>query len=302
MAATHSRSRRLCRTTWGRAAAAHLAGVLLLPGAATAQTNDLPPGLQGIGIDQKLGDPLPLDLVFRDEQGRTVRLADAFDGRKPVLLTLVYYNCPMLCTLVLNDLVRSLRPLNLNMGEDFDVLTISFDPAEGPELAAAKQQHYAEAYGRPGAAEGWRFWTGGEDAIRRLTDAVGFRYRYDAASKQYLHPSGITILTPDGHIARYFFGVSYAPKDVRLALVEAARGRIGSIADSVLLLCFQYDASTGRYSLAVMRAVRGGAMLTVIGLGVLVAHLLRRERRRSAAEVEAQWLEEPAGGRRRDLP
>lgn len=266
----------------------------LLAAPAVAQDNSLPSSLRGLGIDQKLNAQIPLDLTFRDDTGRPVRLGDLFDGRKPVLLTLVYYNCPMLCTLVLNDTLRSLRPLPLTIGKDFDVLTISFDPREGPELAAAKKRHYLEAYGRPGAERGWHFLTGDEEAIRRLTDAVGFRYRYDAGLDQFFHPSGITILTPDGRISRYFFGVSYVPKDVRLALVEASDGRIGSVTDAVLLYCFQYDPATGKYSLAIMNALRAGGVLTLVALGMMMVRMHRVERRRK--ELPLDEHEDPSVG------
>lgn len=259
---------------------------LVAVGGTSAQTS--PPAiLQGIGIDQNLGAELPLDLVFRDETGRAVRLGSYFNGRKPVLLTLVYFNCPMLCTLALNDTLRSLRPLPLSIGEDFDVLTVSFDPREGPGLAAAKKRHYVEAYGRAGAERGWHFLTGDAAAIRRLTARVGFRYRYDAQRDQYIHPSGILILTPDGRISRYFFGVGYVPKDVRLALIEASDRRVGSVADSILLFCYQYDPATGKYGVAVMNALRAGGALTLAGIAAMMIRMFRGERRRRRPEAEA---------------
>jgi protein SCO1 len=232
-----------------------------------------------IGFDQKLGDPLPLDLPFRDETGATVRLADFF-GRKPVVLSLVYYRCPMLCGLSLDGLASSLRTIAFDAGREFDVVTVSFDPRETQAEARARKERSVDRYGRPGAAAGWHFLTGDEASIRRLTSAVGFRYAWDGDLKQYAHPTGIVVVTPQGRIARYFFGVEYAAKDLRLGLVEAAAGRIGSLADRLLLLCYQYDPSSGRYGARALGAVRAAGALTVLGLGAFIVTMVRRERRR----------------------
>ncbi len=238
------------------------------------------PILQRVGIDQKLGASVPLDLAFRDEEGRAVRLGTYF-GEKPVILSLVYYECPMLCTLILNGLVRSLRALSFTAGKEFTVLTVSFDPREGSELAAAKKQAYMRVYGRPEAERGWHFLTGEEAAIRRLTEAVGFRYAFDSETGQFAHASGIMVLTPQGRIARYFYGIEYAPRDLRLGLVEAAQGKIGSPVDQILLYCYHYDPKVGRYSLIVMNVLRLAGVATVLVLGGFLVVMFRRDRRMS---------------------
>ncbi len=235
----------------------------------------LPNELKDVGIDQKLGNQIPLDLVFRDENGQAVRLGELMGGKKPVVLTLVYYECPMLCTVVLNDLVRTLKLMDLSVGKDFTVLTVSFNPAETAALAAKKKEGYLRQYKREGAEAGWHFLTGDADAIAKLTDAAGFRYVYDARNKQYLHASGIMVLTPEGRLSRYFFGIEYAPKDVSLALVQASDSRIGSVADRILLYCFHYDPASGRYTLAVARSLKVGATLLIVGLGVMLLMLSR---------------------------
>jgi protein SCO1/2 len=226
----------------------------------------LPNIVRDVGIDQRLNEQVPLDLVFRDEEGRTVRLGDYFDG-KLVILVLAYYRCPMLCNQVLNGLVDGLRGIPLDMGEQFRVVTVSFDAREKPELAAAKKANYAESYGRGGASDGWHFLTGEQESIDQLTRAVGFRYAYDANQDQFAHGSAIMVLTPDGKIARYFYGIRYPPRDLRLALVEASQGKIGSPVDQVLLLCFQYDSASGKYTLAVMNLIRLGGVFTLLVVG-----------------------------------
>jgi len=237
------------------------------------------PILRQVGIDQKLNAQIPLDLVFRDEQGRAVPLREYF-GEKPVILALVYYECPMLCTLILNGVLRSLRALPLTVGKEFTVLTVSFDPREGPELAAAKKRAYVRSYGRPEAEGGWHFLTGEEAAIRRLTEAVGFRYAFDPETGQFAHASGIMVLTPQGRIARYFYGIEYAPRDLRFGLIEAAQGRIGSPVDQLLLYCYHYDPKTGKYSLLVMNVLRLAGAATVLALGGFILVMLRRDRRK----------------------
>jgi protein SCO1 len=238
----------------------------------------MPTLLQDIGLDQKLNEQLPLSLAFRDEQGRDVRLGDYF-GSRPVILVLAYYECPMLCTEVLNGLTSALGVLNFSIGREFDVVTVSFDPGETPELARGKKAAYLERYKRAGAEQGWHFLTGPQKSISALTRAVGFRYAYNAEVDQYAHPSGIMIATPDGRLSRYFFGIEYGPRDIRLALVEAADRKIGSPADQLLLACFHYDPKSGRYSLAVMRFVRLAGVLTVAGIGVAILMMRRRDRR-----------------------
>ena len=234
-----------------------------------------------IGFDQKLGAQVPLDLEFRDEAGRTVRLGDYVRDR-PVILSLAYYGCPMLCGLALQGLASSLKPLTYSAGREFEVVTVSFDPRETPDLARATKPGYLTLYGRPGAEAGWHFLTGEAEPIRRITDAVGFRYKWDEAEKQFAHATGIVMLTPEGRVSRYFFGIDYEPKDLRLGMIESAGGRIGSLADRLLLLCYRYDPHTGRYSAVAMTAVRIGAALSVAGLVALVFALSRRGRRRPA--------------------
>lgn len=234
--------------------------------------------LRSVGIDQRLNEQLPLDLSFRDEAGQTVALQKYF-GEKPVVIALVYYECPMLCTQVLNGLTESLRPLSFNVGEQFEVVTVSFDHRETPELAAAKKKVYLEKYNRNGAENGWHFLTGDSLAIQQLTEAIGFRYKYDVFTKQYAHASGIVVATPQGKLARYFFGIEYPTRDLRFALIEAAENRIGNVVDQVLMYCFHYDPSTGKYSLAVINVLRVAGVATVLALGMFMIVMLRRERR-----------------------
>jgi len=234
----------------------------------------------GVSFDQRLNEQVPLDLTFTDSTGKTVQLKDYF-GDKPVILSLAYYDCPMLCTLVLNGLVRTLRTLAFSVGKEFNVVTVSFDAREKSILAAEKKKTYLDAYRRPEAEEGWSFLTGDEDSIRRLTSAVGFQFVYDEKSQQFAHASGIVVLTPQGKISRYFYGIEYAPRDVRLGLVEAAEGKIGSAIDQVLLLCFHYDPAGGKYSFAVMRGVQLTGLLTLLILGSYIFTQMRRERRKA---------------------
>jgi protein SCO1/2 len=236
-----------------------------------------PAGLRNVGLEQKLNQPVPLDLSFRDESGRTVRLGDYF-AAMPVILTLNYYGCPMLCPLVLNDVVRTIRAMPLVLGKDFRVLTVSLDPHDTPAMAASKQEWYSGRFGPRGVADGWHFLTGSEDNIESLAGAVGFHYELDPKSGQYAHAAGIVVLTPDGRLARYFYGVEYSPRDVRLALVEASRGRIGSLADEILLFCFHYDPESGRYTLVVLNTIRAAGVATLLGLGGLMVVLFRREK------------------------
>jgi len=259
---------------------------LLSFSAAWAQVpeDSTPPALRGVGLDQHLGDEAPLGLSFVDESGQPVRLADYF-GERPVILTLNYYQCPMLCTLELNGLVSALRTLSLEPGRDFRMVTVSINPKEGPELAAQKKAVYVKDYARAGASSGWHFLTGEESSIQELARRVGFRYSFDAASGQYAHAAGIVLLTPSGRISRYFYGVDFPPRDLRLALVESSEGKIGSLADQVLLFCFHYDPSSGRYSLAALRVMRLGGLLTVLVLAAVILRTLRRERARRATDL-----------------
>jgi protein SCO1/2 len=244
-----------------------------------------------IRIDQKLDSQVPLDLTFRDEEGRTVRLGDYF-GDKPVVLVLAYYRCPKLCSVVLSSLLQTFREMSFSVGREFNVVTVSFDPREGPELAAAKKKTYVEKYGREGVQEGWHFLTGEKPQIDALADAAGFRYRYVEKEDTYAHASGIMVLTPGGRLSRYFYGIRYSPRDLRLGLVEASQNKIGSPADQVLLLCLHYDARTGTYT-AVMSWVRAAAALTVAALLGFFVWSWRRNRRRAAPPApsasEGRW-------------
>ena len=233
--------------------------------------------LKSVGVDQKLNEAIPLNLAFRDEHGNPVELAQYF-GSKPVILSLVYYDCPMLCTQVLNGLDRSLKLIPLELGKDYDVLTVSIDPTEGPVLAEAKQALYTGIYGRPGAAEGWHFLTGGEPQIKQLADAVGFRYAYDPDSKQYAHASVIMVLTPEGKISRYFYGVTFPERDLRLGLEQASEGKIGPrVVDEILLFCYHYDPHTGKYGLVISRVIQLAGGLTVLVGGLCLLFLFRGE-------------------------
>lgn len=240
-----------------------------------------------IGIDQHLGEQLPLDLELQDEQGESVKLGQFFHD-KPVVLLLVYYRCPMLCTQVLNGFLKSSQAVKYTIGQDYEVVTVSFDPREKPELAAQKRDAYVRAYRREGAARGWHFLTGTKESIERLTEAVGFRYRYDPKSDQFAHASGITVATPDGKLSRYLYGIEYEPSDLRLALVESGEKRIGSPVDTVLLLCFHYDPMTGKYGLVIANVMRLAGSCTVLLLGGFLAVMYRQERRRTKASREEE--------------
>jgi protein SCO1/2 len=241
-------------------------------------SNSKIPLLQNVGIDQKLNAQLPLDLTFRDETGRTMPLR-AYFGQRPVILTLVYYECPMLCTQVLNGLVSALLPLKFNLGRDFDIVTVSFNPREAPALAASKKHIYVRRYGRPGADQGWHFLTGDERNIAALAAAAGFRYAWDPQIQQYAHASSIMLLTPDGRIAQYYYGIEYAPKDLRLGLVEASQGKIGNVVDQVLLYCYHYDPKTGKYGAVAMNLLRLAGLLTMLVLGSFMFVMFRRDHR-----------------------
>jgi protein SCO1/2 len=237
----------------------------------------LPKALKNVGIDQKLNEQIPLDAVFKDEQGQEVRLGQFFKG-KPVVLSLVYYTCPMLCTQVLNGELSTFRAMSFNIGEQYEVVTISFDSRETPQLAAAKKQTYITGYNRAGGDAGWHFLTGDEANIKRLTDAVGFRYVWDEQTNQFAHASGIMVLTPGGKLARYYYGIDYPPKDVRLSLVEASENKIGTPVDALMLYCYHYDPATGKYGVVVMNVMRvAGAITVVLIVGMLLA--LRRRGR-----------------------
>jgi protein SCO1 len=239
-------------------------------------TSARPGILSKIAIDQRIGHQVPPDIPFVDENGQPVRIGDYF-GKRPVVLALVYYECPMLCTQVLNGLVSALGVLNFEAGREFDVVAVSFNPKEGPGLASQKKANYVERYGRPQAAGGWHFLTGSQESISRLTDAVGFKYEYDPNIGQYAHGAAIEVLTPKGTIAKYFYGIEYSSRDLRLGLIEASEERIGSVVDDVLLFCYHYDPSTGTYGASVLAMVRAGAIATVLAFAAFLTVSLRRD-------------------------
>ncbi len=235
--------------------------------------------LERVGVDQRIDAPIPLDLTFRDETGEEVALRRYFDNGKPVILSLVYFQCPMLCNMSMDGLLKSLRTLELNAGDDFTALTVSFDPREGPELAHAARQTALDRYGRDGAERGWHFLTGTESAIRALTDAVGFRYTFDERTGQFAHAAALIVLTPQGRVSRYFFGVEYPPRDLRFGLIDASRGNLGTPADRVLMLCYRYDPTTGKYGFAIITVLRMAGVITLFMLFGGIAWMVRRDRR-----------------------
>lgn len=250
-------------------------------------SNDVPLALRDIGIEQRLSEQVPLALSFRDETGRSVRLGDYF-GKRPVFISLVYYDCPKLCNLVLNGLVGGLRTLPFTVGKEFDVVTVSFDPSEDAADAVKKKEVVMHDYGRRDAtvAAGWHFLTGDQASIDALANAVGFKYTFDTATNQYAHASGVMLTTPEGKLSHYFYGIEYAPRDLKFGLVEASDGKIGSAVDKLTLYCYHYDPTTGKYAPVIMNIMRLTGILTVLGLVVLISLLHRRRRRREQETQE----------------
>jgi protein SCO1 len=246
----------------------------------------VPDILEKVGIDQKLNSQLPLDAVFRDDAGRQVKLGDYF-GKRPVVLSLVYYECPMLCTQVLNGAVAAFKVLNFTAGDEYEVVTLSFNPKETPAMAAAKKQTYLAKYGRPEAATGWHFLTGEKAAIDAVAEAVGFRYTFDQSSQQYVHASAIMVITPEGRVSKYFYGIEYPPKDLRLGLIEASGGKIGTPVDQVLLYCYHYDPHAGKYSMVVMNVLRLAGVVTVALIGGFIVVMWRLDRRKTKRAAAA---------------
>ncbi|MDE3178155.1 MAG: SCO family protein [Acidobacteriota bacterium] len=257
----------------------------LMQGAATDSTHgapttkQIPALLRGVGIDQKLNQQIPLNLPFKDASGKTVLLGEFF-GKRPVILSLVYFNCPMLCTMTENNLVQSLRLITFDVGKQYDVLTVSFDPTDTSYMAADKRAIYLGMYGRKGAAEGWHFLTGDQASITALTDAVGFHYNYIPATHQYAHAVGIIVLTPQGRISKYFYGVQYPAGTLRLALDQASNDKIGTPVDALILYCCEYNPLTGKYDLIVDRALMVGGIITILCIGGLILILSRSKRNR----------------------
>ncbi len=280
------------RGGWG-VRAIHVALTLLLALGAHAQLYRGPSGEIGetaakqryesitsqIGIEQKLGTQIPLELTFKDETGKSVKLGDYF-GKRPVILVMAYYECPMLCTVVLNELTRALNALDWQIGKEFEVVTVSISPTETPELAAKKKANYAKEYRKGGAEQGWHFLVGEEKNIKQLADAIGFKYTYDPATKQYAHGAGIMIATPDGKLSRYLMGVEFSARDIKFALAESSQGKIGNPVLSAVMYCFQYDPSTGRYGLVILRVIQVAGIITVLSMATLIGGALLLERRR----------------------
>ena len=244
-------------------------------------SNGLPDALQKIGIEQKLGESLPLDAEFKDENGKTVKLGEFFNKGRPVVLAFVYYECPMLCNEVLNGLTGTLKGIAFDAGREFDVVAISFDARENekPDLAKNKKESYMSRYGRPGTENGWHFLTGTQTSIDAVTKAAGFGYQWDEKSNQFAHAGGIMIVTPEGKMSRYFYGIDYSPKDVKFGVIESAEHKVGNAAEKLLLYCYHYDPATGKYGLAILSVIRLGAVLTLLGMGAMGFVFWRRNRR-----------------------
>jgi len=259
-----------------------------------APANTRPPRLENVGIEQHLDAQVPPDLSFRDDAGKTVKLGDYF-GRKPMILNLVYYNCTMLCGEALAGLSSAMRMVKFDVGNEFDVITVSFDPRETPDMAAAKKIDYVKRYGRANAAAGWHFLTGQPDSINALTKVFGFQYQYDAKSNQYAHATAIMVLTPQGRISRYFYGVDFPPKDLRMGLVEASQGKIGNAVDAVLLYCYHYDPETGKYGAMVANILRLAAAATILFMGGFLFILWRLDlsvtRRTAKAATKTRYAQ-----------
>ncbi|GIU81927.1 MAG: SCO family protein [Acidobacteria bacterium] len=246
-----------------------------------SQSLGVPQILKEIGIEQKLGQKIPLDVEFKNEEGQIVKIGDYFGKNKPVILALVYYECPMLCNEVLNGLTGSLKGISLTAGKDFEVVAISFNAKEYdiPELAKNKKASYVKRYDRGvGTESGWHFLTGTQDSIDRITDAIGFKYRWDEKTQQFAHVGGITILTPNGEISKYFYGIDYAPLDLKLALIEASEGKVGTLADQLLLYCYHYDPATGTYGFAILRTIRIAGVLTLVGIIGMFIYFWKRNK------------------------
>ena len=241
--------------------------------------NGLPKALKEVGIQQKLNEQLPLDIEFKNEDGKTVKIGDYF-GKRPVVLALVYYECPMLCSEVLNGMTGSLKSLNFSVGKEFDVVAISFDARENdkPELAKSKKEAYVKRYAREGSENGWHFLTGTQDSIDKITDAVGFGYQWDEQTQQFAHAGAIMILTPEGKLSKYLYGIDYAPKDIKLAVMESSENKIGSPVEQLMLYCFHYNPATGKYGFAILNIVRLVGVLTLFGLGTMIFVFWRREK------------------------
>jgi protein SCO1/2 len=248
-------------------------------------TTGLPDALKTIGIEQKLGEQLPLDTVLKDENGNAVKLGDYFGHGRPVIIAFVYYECPMLCNQVLNGLTGSLKGISPEAGKDYDVVALSFDARENdkPELAKGKKASYVERYDRAGTEQGWHFLTGTQDSIDRVTSAAGFSYKWDEKSNQFAHAAGVMIVTPSGKMSRYFYGIDYAPRDIKLGLIDSSENKVSNPTEKLLLYCYHYDPATGKYGLAILNIIRLGGVATLMGLGAMVFVFWRRNKRKETA-------------------
>jgi protein SCO1/2 len=257
------------------------------PSEAEANTG-LPSALKTVGIDQKLGNQLPLETVLKDEDGHDVKLGEYFKSGRPVVLVFAYYECPMLCTQVLNGITGSLKGINLDAGKDFDVVAISFDPRdnETPGLAKNKKANYVERYNRPGTENGWHFLTGSQDSIKAVTDAAGFKYEWDDKTQQFAHAAGVMVVTPEGKMSRYFYGIDYAPKDIKFGIMDSAQAKIGTPAEQLLLYCYHYDPASGKYGLAILRVMRLAGVATLLGMGAMAFVFWKRNKRKVAGAQE----------------
>ena len=251
-------------------------------------SNGLPTQLQTVGIDQKLGSQLPLDAEFKDENGNTIKLGSLFNQKKPVILALVYYECPMLCNEVLNGLTGSLKGISFDAGRDFDVVAISFDARENdkPDLAKNKKESYLNRYGRAGAENGWHFLTGTQSEIDKVTQAAGFNYQFDEKTNQFAHAGGVMMTTPDGRMSRYFYGIDYAPGDLKFGLIDSAEGKIGSPVEKLFLYCFHYDPASGKYGFAILRAIRLAGVATILGIAAMMLLFWRFNKKKEAAGLK----------------
>lgn len=236
-----------------------------------SEPNGLPKVLNEAGIEQKLDAQIPLETEFKDENGNTVKLGDYFKSGRPVILALVYYECPMLCNEVLNGLTGALKGISFDAGKEFDVVAISFDARENekPNLAKNKKENYVNRYERPQTANGWHFLTGTQSSIDAVTQTVGFNYKYDEVTDQFAHAGGFLIATPEGRVSKYYYGIEYAPKDIKFGIQESAQNKIGDPVDKLLLYCYHYDPSKGKYGLAILNVIRIGGVITLLGLGAM---------------------------------
>lgn len=247
-----------------------------------AEANGIPEALKKIEIEQKLGEQLPLDTEFKDEEGRLVRLGDYFKKGRPVIVAFVYFECPMLCNQVLNGLTGSLKGISFNAGSEFEVVAISFDAREfdATDVARNKKTGYMERYGRPGTEKGWHFLTGKQESIDKVTSAAGFSYEWDAKTNQFAHAAAVMVATPEGKLSRYHYGIDYAPRDLKFSLMESGESRVGNAAEQLLLYCYHYDPASGRYGLAILNVIRLGGIATILGMGLMALVFWRRNKKK----------------------